>query len=85
MTEKDGDGVTVISHDSENKTSVDGCDPHGYYSRDTHYTGASLSQLTMTEQSPRTVSSLSNMSVMVRSSFTTTNGLDGGYHAMQLI
>ena len=45
MTDKSGVGVTVISHDSESKTHVDGCEPSGCYSRDIHYTGASLSQL----------------------------------------
>ena len=45
MTDKNGVGVTVISHDSENITLVDGCDRTGCYSRDIHYTGASLSQL----------------------------------------
>ncbi|XP_074617699.1 neurexin-4-like [Acropora palmata] len=45
MTVKNGVGVTVISHDSENRTLVDGCDPAGCYSRNIHYTGASLSQL----------------------------------------
>ena len=45
MTEKNGVGVTVISHDSESRTLVDGCEPKGCYSRDIHYTRASLSQL----------------------------------------
>ena len=45
MTDKSGVGVTVISHDRESRTHVDGCDPSGCYSRDIHYTGASLSQL----------------------------------------
>ena len=45
MTDKSRVGVTVISHDSENRTHVAGCDPPGCYSRDIHYTGASLSQL----------------------------------------
>ena len=45
MTDKSGVGVTVISHDSESRTHVNGCDPPGCYSRDIHYTGASLSQL----------------------------------------
>ena len=45
MTDKSGVGVTVISHDSESRTHVYGCDPSGCYSRDIHYTGASLSQL----------------------------------------
>ena len=45
MNDKNGVGVTVISHDSENRTLVNGCDAAGCYSRDIHYTGASLSQL----------------------------------------
>ena len=45
MTDKSGVGVTVISHDSESSTHVSGCNPSGCYSRDIHYTGASLSQL----------------------------------------
>jgi len=45
MTDKNGVGVTVISHDSESRTHVQGCEPAGCYSRDIHYTGASLSQL----------------------------------------
>ena len=45
MADKNGVGVTVISHDSETRTHVDGCDPGGCYSRDIRYTGASLAQL----------------------------------------
>ncbi|CAH3036554.1 unnamed protein product, partial [Porites lobata] len=45
MTDKSGVGVTVISHNSESRTRVDGCNPSGCYSRDIRYTGASLSQL----------------------------------------
>ena len=45
MTDKSGVGVTVISHDSESRTHVDGCENQGCYSRDIRYTGASLSQL----------------------------------------
>ncbi|XP_078363974.1 neurexin-4-like [Oculina patagonica] len=45
MSDKNGVGVTVISHDSESRMHVDGCEDHGCYSRDIHYTGASLSQL----------------------------------------
>jgi len=43
MTDKNGVGVTVISHDSENRTLVDGCERQGCYTRDINYTGASLS------------------------------------------
>ena len=37
--------MTVISHDSENRTLVVGFEAEGSYSRDIHYAGASLSQL----------------------------------------
>lgn len=45
MTDKIGVGVTIISHDSETRTLVDGYNGPGSYSRDIHYTGVSLSQL----------------------------------------
>ena len=48
MTDKSGVGVTVISHDTERRTyvhQVSGYGGRGSYSRDIHYTGASLSQL----------------------------------------
>ena len=45
MTDKNGVGVTVISHDSENRTLVKGCENAGCYSRNINYTGASLFQL----------------------------------------
>ena len=45
MTDKNRVGVTVISHDSEGRTHVQGCENPGCYSQDIHYTGASLSQL----------------------------------------
>ena len=45
MNDKNGVGVTVISHDSERRTHVQGYEPLGSYARDIHYTGASLSQL----------------------------------------
>ena len=45
MNDKNGVGVTVISHDSERRTHVQGYEPFGSYARDIHYTGASLSQL----------------------------------------
>ena len=46
MTYKDGIGVTVISHDSENRTRVTSCKDDGCYSRDVNYIGVSFSQLT---------------------------------------
>ena len=45
MSDKNGVGVTVISHDSESRTHVQGYEGQGSYSRDIRYTGASLSQL----------------------------------------
>ena len=45
MTDKEGAGVTVISHDTENRTHVDGCDPHGCYERYVTYTGVLFIQL----------------------------------------
>lgn len=45
MTMENGLGVTVISHDSEARTLVDGFDIDGSYKRDIVYTGANLSQI----------------------------------------
>ena len=45
MSSHDGVGVTVIGHDSENRTHVTGFENKGSYSRDVTYTGASLEQL----------------------------------------
>ena len=45
MTDKEGIGVTVVSHDSENRTHVNGFEDPGSYSRDIQYIGASLPQL----------------------------------------
>jgi len=45
MSDKNGVGVTVVSHNSESRTLVDGYDDCGSYSRSIHYSGASLSQL----------------------------------------
>ena len=45
MSDKNGVGVTVISHNSESRTLVDGYEEDGAYSRNIHYSGASLPQL----------------------------------------
>ncbi|XP_020609031.1 neurexin-4-like [Orbicella faveolata] len=45
MSDRNGVGVTVISHDSETRNLVSGCDGPGCYTRNIHYPGASLSQL----------------------------------------
>ena len=46
MTDKNGVGVTVISHNSETRTLVDGYENSGSYKRDIKYMGANLTQLT---------------------------------------
>ena len=45
MTDKNKVGVTGISHDSENRMPVQGCESKGCYARDIKYTGANLDQL----------------------------------------
>ena len=45
MTDRGGVGVTVVSHDSENRTHVIGYEAIGSYQRQINYTGASLRQL----------------------------------------
>ena len=45
MTDKGGVGVTVVSHNSENRTQVIGYNGRGKYSLDVHYRSASISQL----------------------------------------
>ena len=45
MNDKNNVGVAVISHDSEDRTLVQGCSSRGCYSRDIQYIGANLHQL----------------------------------------
>ena len=45
MTDKGGVGVTIISHDSETRTLVNGFNAPGSYSRDVKYNGVSKAQL----------------------------------------
>ena len=45
MTDKNGVGVTVRSHDSENRMLVGKCEPARCYARDINHRGASVSQL----------------------------------------
>ena len=45
MSDEAGVGVTVISHDSEQRTLVNGFEEPGSYSRNVKYTGANLTQL----------------------------------------
>ena len=45
ISDNSGVSVTVISHDSENRTLVDGYEGYSDYSRSIHYSGASLSPL----------------------------------------
>ena len=46
MTMENGRGVTIISHDNENRTLVEGFELDGSYRRNVTYTGANLSQIT---------------------------------------
>lgn len=45
MTDKGGVGVTVVSHDSESRTLVDGFEAPGSYLRNVTYNETSLLQL----------------------------------------
>ena len=45
MTMYNGNGVTVIGHDSENRTLVDGYEEGGSYSRNVTYTGVNATQI----------------------------------------
>ena len=45
MSDQGGVGVTVISHDSEERIHVTGYDARGNYSRDIHYRYSNLSQI----------------------------------------
>ena len=83
MIDKRGVGVTVVSHDSESRTLVYGYGSPGSYSRDIHYTGASLSWR-VSPESPHTASSLSSMSVIIQFCFTITIHTDGGCHVILL-
>lgn len=45
ISDRNGVGVTVVSHDSESRTLIDGYKDGGSYSRNILHSGASLSQL----------------------------------------
>lgn len=45
MTDKNGVGVTVVSHDSEARTLVDGYDAAGTYERHVHYIASGLTSV----------------------------------------
>lgn len=45
MTDKNGVGVTVVSHDSEARTLVDGYDAAGSYERHVHYIASGLTSV----------------------------------------
>ncbi|XP_015778168.1 PREDICTED: hemicentin-2-like [Acropora digitifera] len=81
MTDKNGVGVTVISHDSESRTLVQGCETQGCYSRDIDYTGASLYQLASLTR----VSTHCEQFIKYEchgSLFTPTIRMDGGCHVV---
>ena len=85
ITDKGGVGVTVISHDNERRTHVNGYSSQGSYSRDIHYTGASLSQLAVSPEFLHTVNSSSNMTVWTQFCFYTIEiHTDGECHVILL-
>ena len=45
MADKNGVGVTVIGHDSEDRTHVTGYEPIGSYIRDVHYLGEGITDV----------------------------------------
>ena len=45
MTDKNGVGVTVVSHNSEDRTLVNGYERRGSYVRRRHYSGAGLTSV----------------------------------------
>lgn len=45
MTDKNGVGITVFNHDSENRMQTITCDPPGCYKRNINYTTASMAQI----------------------------------------
>ena len=45
MIDKKGVGVTIHSHDSEDRTLVDGFEEKGSYVRNVHYIGAGVSSV----------------------------------------
>ena len=88
MTDKNGVGVTVISHDSERRTKVrDGLSwgGPGSYSRDIHYTGASLSQLaSLTRVSSHCEQFIKYECCDSRFQLYSSNHTDGGCHVTLL-
>ena len=50
MRDKNGVGVTVVSHDSEKQSRVRGCKPPGCFIRNVTYTGVEITQLASLEK-----------------------------------
>ena len=49
MTDENGVGVTIVSHDSEKRSLVKGCEPKGCFVKNVSYTPVSLKQLAALE------------------------------------
>ena len=84
MIDKNGVGVTVVSHDSESRTFVYGYNSPGSYSRDIHYTERVCLSWRVSPESPHTVNSLLSMSVGTQCYVTKTMHMDGGYRVILL-
>ena len=82
MSEHNGVGVTVVSHDSENRTQVIGFDGQGEYVREVHYSGAGLSSIAQLV-SPPTTSNSSSMNVTILVCLTVVTHLAGGCHVIR--
>ena len=84
MTDKSGVGVTVIGHDSESRKHVHGYGSQGSYSRDIHYTGASLSQLASLTRVSSHCEQFIKYECLHSVCFTIEIHTDGGCHVILL-
>ena len=84
MTDKNEVGVTVVSHDSESRTLVDGYEGKGIYERHVHYTAPGLTSVAQLAGLPVASAhceqlSCTNAPIVLFSSMATN--LAGGCHA----
>lgn len=82
MTDKNGVGVSVVSHDSESRTLINDYGASGSYARNVHYIGAGITSVPQVAFwiSLHTASSLSNTNAMVLPSSIWVAPMAGGYH-----
>ena len=85
MTDKNGVGVTIVGHDSETRTLVNGYDVAGSYVRHVHYIGAGLTNVPqlvglLDMSDLHIASNLSSMNAMILRSCIWVTQVAGGYH-----